>query len=266
MSVALLQRLFSLEGKAALVTGASGGIGRALAVALAGAGAVVGVHGRDAARVAESCRAVAEAGGRALPLGGDVATVDGCRRLITEMGQAAGRLDILVNCAGANRRKPIVEVSEEDFDTLLAVNLRSVYFLSQAAHPLLCAQGGGKIIHIGSINTFYGLDNVSVYGAGKGGVAQLAKVMAVEWAKDNIQVNCLTPGFIRTPLTESVWADERRAAWLLNRLPSRRGGLPEDLVGATLLLASPASDYITGQNIVVDGGFLAGGSWLRDGA
>ena len=260
----ILERLFSLSGKSVLITGASGGIGRALAVAFAEAGAAVGVHGQNQARIEETCALIKEAGGQAAPLVANLGDIETCRQLITDAHQALGRLDILINCAATNRRQKITEVTPDDFDTLVAVNLRSVYFLSQAAHPLMRSQGGGKIIHIGSMNIFYGLGTVSVYGLTKGAVGQLTKVMAVEWAKDNIQVNCVTPGFFATPLSKAVWADEHKANWLRSRIPARRPGRPDELVGATLLLASEASSYITGQNIVVDGGFIAGGSWERD--
>ncbi len=260
----ILQRLFSLEGKSVLLTGASGGIGQVLAVALAEAGAAIGAHGRDKDKLQETCRQIEATGGRAVPLTADLQDIDDCRKLVAQAGEALGRLDILVNCAATNRRKPIIEVTPDDFETIIAVDLRSIFFLSQAAHPLLKAQGGGKIVHIGSINSFYGLDTVSVYGLAKGGLAQLTKVMAVEWARDNIQVNCVTPGFFLTPLSQPLWADENKARWFRQRLPTRRPGRPDELVGAVLLLAAEGSSYITGHNIVVDGGFLAGGSWLSD--
>jgi 2-deoxy-D-gluconate 3-dehydrogenase len=258
----LLEKLFSLHGKTALITGASGGIGTALAVALAQVGATVGVHGRTPEKVDEACRHVEAAGGQAIGFVADLAEVAANRQLITDAVQQLGRLDILINCAGMNRRKPVVEVTPDDYDTIMAVNLRSIYFLCQAAHPYLQAQGGGKIININSLNSIFGLGTISVYGASKAGLAQITRVMAVEWAKDNIQVNGIIPGFIRTPLTAGpLWGVEQRARWLHERIPLRRPGEPEDLVGATLLLASPASDYITGTTILVDGGFLAGGSW-----
>jgi NAD(P)-dependent dehydrogenase (short-subunit alcohol dehydrogenase family) len=207
---------------------------------------------------------VEEVGGKATPLPGNLDEVENCRHLVAQAHEALGRLDVLINCAATNRRKPITEVTQDDFDTVMAVNLRSVYFLSQTAYPLMRAQGGGKIIHIGSINIFYGLDTVSLYGLTKGGMAQLTKVMAVEWAQDNIQINCVTPGYFLTPLSRPLWEDKKKARWFRNRLPIRRPGMPEELVGVILLLASEASSYINGQNIVVDGGFLAGGSWHRD--
>lgn len=258
----LFERLFSLRGQAALVTGASGGIGRAIAHALAEAGAVVGLNGTRA-DVLEELRAAIEAhGGQAIAMPADLREVAECRRLVEEAHAALGRLDVLINCAGINRRKPIVAVTEEDFDVVHAVNLRSLFFLCQAAQPIMRAGGGGKIVNVGSVTSVDGLGEVSVYGATKGAVAQLTKTMAVEWAGDNIQVNCLAPGFMLTPLTEGpVWGDERRSRWLTERIPARRPGMPEELVGAVLLLVSPASSYMTGHTLVVDGGYLAGGSW-----
>jgi gluconate 5-dehydrogenase len=257
-----LQQLFSLTGKTALITGASGGIGAALAVGLAEVGATVGVHGRSGEKVAETCRQVEAAGGQACGFTADLSEVAASRQLIADALAKLGRLDILINCAGMNRRKPVDEVTPDDYDTIMAVNLRSIFFLCQAAHPHLKAQGGGKIININSLNSVFGLGTISVYGASKAGLAQITRVMAVEWAGDNIQVNGIVPGFIRTPLTEGpLWGTPHRAEWLHSRIPLRRAGEPEDLVGAALLLAGPASNYITGTTILVDGGFLAGGSW-----
>jgi gluconate 5-dehydrogenase len=261
----VLERIFSLQGKVALITGASGGIGRALAVGLAEAGATVAVHGRKHDEITKTCESVAAVGGKALAKAADLSNVAACRTLIAETQSELGRLDILINCAATNRRKAIVEVTEDDYDFLMATNLKSVYFLSQAAYPIMQEQGGGKVIHIGSINTYFGLDTVSVYGATKGGMAQLTKVMAVEWAPDNIQVNCLVPGFIHTPLSAPTWADEEKSRWLRSRIPMRRPGRPEELVGLTLFLASHGSDYVTGQSFIIDGGFTAGGSWHTDG-
>ena len=263
-NASVLDRLFSLGGKTALVTGASGGIGQALALTLAEAGATVGLHGRAVGPLEDVHRRITDAGGEAVVLTAELADVDSCRRLIADAHQALGRLDILVNNAGMNRRKPIVEVPPEDYDTIQAVNQRAPYFLSQAAHPIMKAQGGGKIINIGSMTTFIGLGTVSVYGLTKAALGEMTRVMAVEWAPDNIQVNCLAPGFIITPLTEeSVWGDPVRQRWWKNRIPAQRPGVPDDLIGTALLLASPASDYLTGQVLAVDGGFLAGGSWLH---
>ncbi len=262
---ALLRRLFSLEGKAALVTGASGGIGQALARGLADAGAVVGLHGTRVRELEELRQEIEARGGRALALPADLGEVAACRQLIGDAHAGLGRLDILVNCAGINRRKPIAEVAEEDFEAVMAVNLRGLFFVSQAAQPIMRAQGGGKIINVGSVTSLDGLSDVSIYGATKAAVAQLTKTMALEWARDNIQVNCLAPGFMMTPLTEGpLWGDDWRRQWLLSRIAAGRPGLPDELVGAALLLASPASSYLTGHTLVVDGGYLIGGSWQRE--
>ena len=261
----LFDRLFSLQGKTALVTGASGGLGQAIARTLAEAGAIVGLNGTRLTGLEELRAEIEALGGKAVVLPADLGDVAACRALIADAHAALGRLDVLVNCAGINRRKPIVEVTEDDFDTIVAVNLRSILFLSQAAQPIMCAEGGGKIINIGSITSFDGLGDVSVYGATKGAVIQLTRTMAIEWAQDNIQVNCIAPGFMMTPLTEGpVWGDEGRRQWLLERIPARRPGMPEELAGAVLLLASQASSYMTGHTVVVDGGYLVGGWWRRD--
>jgi len=245
-----------------LITGASSGIGRTLARAFAAAGASVGVHGRNVERVHETCTQIEAAGGTAIPLLGDLHDVERAQQLMAAAHDKLGRLDILVNNAGMNRRKPIDQVTADDYDTIMAVNLRSAYFLSQAAHPIMRAQGGGKVIHIGSITSTWGLGEVSVYGLSKSALMQLTRVMAVEWARDNIQVNCIVPGFIRTPLTEAgIFQHEERSTWLLSRIPAGRGGETNELVGAALLLAAPASSYMTGSVVNVDGGFLAGGWW-----
>lgn len=260
----IFNRLFSLTGKTALVTGAAGGIGRVLAASLAEAGATVTTHDLTLEMAQDAMSFVEAAGGRAIPVAGNLADVEECRRIVKDTIATTGRLDIVINCAATNRRKPITEVTEDDFDFITDVNIKAVYFLSQAAYPHMKAQGGGKIVHIGSINPFFALDTVSVYGLTKGAVVQVTKAMAVEWADDNIQVNCVSPGFMMTPLSKPVWEDESRAKWFRTRIPQRRPGLPEELVGAVLLLASPAGSYMTGQTLIVDGGFEAGGSWLKD--
>jgi len=261
----ILDRLFSLRGKTALVTGASGGIGRALAVALAEAGATVAIQGRKAEELDETRRQIDSAGGKALPLEADLREEEPNRQLVADVHGATGRLDVLVNCAGMNRRAPLAEATSDDFDTILDVNLRSPFLLCQAAYPVMKGQGAGKIINVGSLTSDYGLGGVGVYGMSKMGIYSLTRTLAVEWARDNIQVNCLAPGFIMTPLTEKgLWGDPVRRKWILDRVPAKRPGTPQDLVGTTLLLASKASDFLTGQLITVDGGFLAGGWWEPD--
>ncbi|MBM3834277.1 MAG: glucose 1-dehydrogenase [Verrucomicrobia bacterium] len=262
----LFERLFSLKGRVALITGASGGIGRALAIAFAEAGAVVAVHGVSKDKIETTQQLIKKVGGRSAGFAEELRDTKACRSLVATVAKQLKRLDILINCAGTNRRKPIRAITEEDYDFITSINLRSVFFLCQAAYPIMRDQGGGKIINVGSISSTDGLGGVSVYGATKAAVAQLTKTMALEWAKDNIQVNCLAPGFLMTPLTEAgLWGDPHRRQWLLDRIPAGRPGKPEELVGAALLLASNASSYLTGQILNVDGGYLAGGSWLLEG-
>jgi len=259
---AFLRATFGLEGRTALVTGASSGLGRGFAATLARAGARVAVHGRDPARLRETREGIEAEGGRCVELTADLREPDACRRLVDEAHAALGRLDVLVNNAGMNRRRPIAEVTVDDFDAIVATNLRSAFVLGQAAHPIMRDQGGGAIVNIGSITDRYGLGSVAVYGMTKAALAQLTRTMAVEWARDGIRVNGLSPGFIVTPLTESsLWGVPRRRDWLLARIPAGRPGRPDDLAGTLLLLASPASPYLTGEVIHVDGGFLAGGGW-----
>jgi len=259
-----LRKFFSLEGRAALLTGAGGGIGHALGRALAGAGASVALHARTLDKVEGLAAEIGQAGGKAACLTAELGDLGAARDLVERSRAALGRLDILVNCAAMNRRKPIREVTEDDWDTIMAVDLKSLYFMSQAAHAIMRSQGGGKIIHIGSLNSSYALGTVSVYGAAKGAVAQLTKVMAVEWAKDDVQVNCVIPGFVDTPLSKPLWAQPFKADWMRNRIPMRRPARPDEIAGPVLLLASPASSYVTGTTLVVDGGVLAGGWWEPD--
>ena len=257
-----LGKYFSLAGKAALVTGASGGIGRALAVGLAGAGAAVALHGRSESQLEETAAAVRAAGGTGVTLTADLNDPAACDDLVRATGGKLGRLDVLVNCAGMNRRKPIEAVTADDYDTIMNVNLRSAYLLSRAAREIMVGHGGGKVVHVASLTTFIGLGGTSIYGMSKAALAQLARTQAVEWAKDNIQVNCLAPGFIETPLTRGpLFGDEKRRNWILGRIPAKRPGRPDDMVAAVLFMCGPGSAYLTGQTVAVDGGVLAGGSW-----
>ena len=254
--------LFSLEGKVALVTGASGGIGSELAVGLSHAGASVAVHGRSADKLATTCARMVEAGGKATPIAHDLSTAKEAQQIVDRAVEALGRLDILVNCAGMNRRQRIDEVEEATYDEIMDVNLRVPYFSSQAAARAMKQNGGGSILHIGSLTTAIGLESVSVYGLTKSALGQLTKSQAIEWADDGIRVNCLCPGFLMTPLTEKgLWGDEARCKWMLDRIPLKRPGYPKEMVGMALLLASGASSYITGQTVYLDGGLLAGSSW-----
>lgn len=261
MDAHALLRLFSLEGRAALITGASGDIGAALAGGLAAAGARVALSGRAPAQLERVRAAIEAAGGAAEVFPADLADRAAPGALAEAVAERLGRIDVLVNCAGMNRRQPIGAVTDENYDAIMDVNLRAAFFLSQAVQPHMARQGGGKIINIGSLTVAVGLAEVSVYGMTKSALAQLTRTMAVEWAPHNIQVNCLAPGFIATELTAPLFADARRSRWIMERLPSQRPGRPADLVGMAIFLAAPASDYMTGQTVYVDGGFMAGSAW-----
>ena len=257
--------MFSLNGKKALITGASGGIGSALAAAFAEAGAAVGLSGTRAEKLEADAAAIRAAGGTCAVLPASLDSVESCRKLIADTVDALGGLDIVVPCAGINRRKRIEDVTEDDYDAIMQVNLKSVFFLCQAAHPILKAAGGGKILTIGSMTTFRGLGMLSVYGMTKAATGLITQTMAVEWARDNIQVNCLAPGFIETPLTAvGLFGDPVRREWMMSRVPARRPGYPSDLTGAALFLCSDAANFITGQTLAADGGFLTGDSWEPD--
>ena len=261
MASATLDQFFSLAGRVALVTGAGGDIGGAIARALAAAGATVALNGRNAAKLDAMAQQIRAAGGVAESFPGDISDLGAIPALVEGVREGLGGADILVNCAGINRRMPIADVTPAIYDEIMATNLRGLYFLSQAMLPLLQERGGGKVLHIGSLTSLVGLNDVSVYGMAKSAVAQLTKTMAIEWAPFNVQVNCLCPGFIQTALAAPNWENERRRAWMLSRLPIQRPGQPEDVAGAALFLVSPAASYITGQALFVDGGFTAGSSW-----
>ncbi len=247
---------FKLNNKVALVTGASTGLGAAIAVALAEAGADVAAHGnsRSADR---TCQKIKDLGRRSVAVLGDLRDKAVPRRLIAETTRHFGQLDILVNNAGTIRRAPAVDYSEDDWTTVLEINLSSVFRLSQLAGRQMIETGdGGKIVNITSLLAFQGGITVPAYAASKGGVTQLTKALANEWAKYGINVNAIAPGYMRTDNTVALQADETRNRQILERIPAGRWGEPEDLAGAAVFLASTASDYLHGHVLVVDGGWL----------
>jgi 2-deoxy-D-gluconate 3-dehydrogenase len=246
---------FKLEGKVALVTGASTGLGAAIAIALAEAGADVACHGNTHTPDA-SCEAVTKAGRQAFALTGDLGDRATPRKLIDGAIDRFGQLDILVNNAGTIRRAPATEYSEEDWATVIEVNLSSVFRMAQLAGRHMIARGGGKILNIASLLSFQGGITVPAYAASKGGVAQLTKALANEWAAKNINVNAIAPGYMRTANTRALQQDETRNRQILERIPAGRWGEPSDLGGAAVFLCSAASNYINGHVLVVDGGWM----------
>lgn len=248
---------FKLDGKTALVTGASTGLGQAMAIGLAEAGADVVCHGHFADAASETCAAIEKYGRQTFPVFGDMSDKDVPKKLVAQVIEKFGRIDILINNAGMIRRTPAVDFSEEDWSLVLEVNLSSIFRLSQAAARKMIVQKSGKIINIASLLSFQGGITVPAYTASKSGVAGLTKAFANEWAKDNVNVNAIAPGYMATNNTVALRANETRNRQILERIPAGRWGEPEDLVGAAVFLASAASDYLNGHILVVDGGWMA---------
>ena len=245
--------LFRLDGKVALITGAASGLGAAIATALAQAGAQVAVHGnrRPANETAASI------GPNATAFQADLSTTEGATALFNAVHAHYGRVDILINNAGTIHRDAAIDTTLESWQQVLQVNLTSVFQLSQlVARDLITRNAPGKIVNIASLLSFQGGIRVPAYAASKGGVAQLTKALANEWAAHGIQVNAIAPGYIATSNTELLQSDETRNRQILERIPAGRWGQPHDLAGAALFLASAASNYVTGTVLTVDGGWM----------
>jgi len=248
--------LFSLSGRVAVITGGNGGIGLGMANGMAAAGAAIVVAGRDATKNAAAVKELQAAGGKASAIPVDVLQEASCRNLIEATMQAHGRLDILVNNAGMSIRKQPEQYTLSDWHTVMDSNLTSAFLCSQAAYEPMKKSGGGKIINIGSMMSIFGAAFATAYAASKGGMVQMTKSMATAWAKDNIQVNAILPGWIDTALTRR--AREQVLGLhdsVLRRTPAARWGIPEDFAGIAVFLAARASDFVTGAAIAVDGGY-----------
>jgi 2-deoxy-D-gluconate 3-dehydrogenase len=248
---------FSLEGRRALVTGASKGIGFETCRVLADAGADIAAVGRDEAGLAEVCKAVEALGRRCVPITADLATVEGPRTAARKALDVFGTIDILVNNAGVTTIKSIIDTPVDDWEWVNNVNLRAPYLLAQALVPKMIEQRMGKVINISSQSGVVALDDHGAYGASKGGLNMLTKVMTVEWAKHNIQSNAICPTVILTPMGEMVWGDPAKGDPMKAKIPAGRFGRTTEVADLILFLASSASDMICGQTILLDGGFTA---------
>lgn len=250
---------FSLAGRRALVTGGGRGLGRGIADGLADAGAEVVVLGRTAAELEAAAAAIRTRGGSARAHVADIATAGDCRALVAAIEDAAGPLDIVVQAAGNQVRRPALEVEPEDWARILDVHLTGPFFLAQAAARRMVERGGpGRLILVGSIGSYRGLRNILPYTAAKTGLLGVVRSLAIELAGSGVTVNMIAPGYYETQLTADLLADPERRAWVESRIPEGRLGAPQDVAGAAVFLASDASAYVTGQSIVVDGGWLAG--------
>lgn len=252
----MIQEAFRLEGKVAIVTGCDTGLGQGMAVTLAEAGCdVVGVNRKIPHETAEKINAL---GRRFMAIQADLSQQDALTSIVTQSVSAFGRIDILVNNAGTIRRQDALDFSEKDWDDVMNLNLKSVFFLSQAVARQFLAQGnGGKIINIASMLSFQGGIRVPSYTASKSGVLGITRLLANEWAAKGINVNAIAPGYMATNNTQQLRADSERNQEIIDRIPAGRWGTPNDLKGPVVFLASSASDYIHGYTLAVDGGWLA---------
>ncbi|KGP73257.1 SDR family oxidoreductase [Pontibacillus yanchengensis] len=247
--------LFNLEGKTAAISGATRGIGYSMALALAEAGADIALLQRNVEKtdVQEEIKAL---GRKCEIIPCDLDDSHQVKESVPTVVSTFGKIDILVNCAGIQRRSPSVDFPEEDWDDVLHVNLKTVWLLCQQAGRYMTEQKGGKIINLGSLLSFQGGINVPAYAAAKGGVTQLTKALSNEWAKHNVNVNAIVPGYIATDMNTALINDDSRNQQILDRIPAGRWGNPEDFKGTVLFLASDASNYIHGHQLAVDGGWL----------
>jgi 2-dehydro-3-deoxy-D-gluconate 5-dehydrogenase len=257
MNENFLQNLFGLSGKVAIVTGASRGLGQAMALGLAQAGASVVAVGSKLENLQDTMTQLAAFNNPCLALACDQREPAQITAVLAATQEKFGRVDILINNAGTIRRAPAAEYSDEDWHEVMETNLNGVFRFCRAAGKIMLAQGSGKIINIASLLSFSGGITVPAYAASKGGVAQLTKALANEWAASNLQINAIAPGYFNTDNTTNIRKDEARFASISARIPAVRWGDPEDLVGAAIFLASPAGNYVNGHVMLVDGGWMA---------
>ena len=250
------QKLFDLTGKVAVVTGGNGGIGLGIAMGLAGAGANIVIAARSVEKTAQALENIRALGVEAHGITVDVTQEPAIQRIVTSTIDHMGRLDILVNNSGIAVRAQPQELTAAQWDSVVDVNLRAAFLASKAAYAQMVKAGGGKVINVGSMYSIFGSDWGAPYAASKGGLVQLTKSLAVAWAKDNIQVNAVLPGWIVTDLTRGIQdADPNRYDNISRRIPTGRWGEPSELAGAAVFLASTASNYVTGATLAIDGGY-----------
>jgi gluconate 5-dehydrogenase len=249
-----MSSLFDLTGKVALITGASRGLGKGFALALARAGADVAITSRTLASLGETKRAVEALGRKCFPVALDVRSHESITAAVAAAHAHFKKIDILVNNAGCNIRKPALDVTWDDWNTILDTNLRGPFFVAQAVARHMVATGRGRIVNIGSVTSVAGYAGLGPYGASRGGIRQLTMSLADDWGPHGVTVNCLAPGWFKTAQTAVMYEDAKWVAYLTDKIPLRRPGHPDDLEGALIFLASDASAYVTGQTLLVDGG------------
>ncbi len=251
-----MPNIFSLEEKVALITGAGQGIGAAMARGLAAAGANIAVADLDMEKAAALAESITQGGVKAAPLQVDVAKADSVEKMTAAAFHAFGKIDILINNAGINIREECINMKEEDWDAVVAVNLKGTFLCSRAVGKIMIAQKKGKVINLASMMSAVAQPNRGPYAASKGGIVQFTKVLALEWAQYNINVNAVGPGYVLTEINKNLMEDPATFDYFTSKIPLGRWSSTDDLIGPVVFLASSASDYVTGQVLYVDGGYL----------
>lgn len=251
-----VMKMFDLTGKVAIVTGGNGGIGLGMAIGLAEAGATVAVVGRNAEKLAQAVSDIEAVGGNAVSFSCDVSDAVACKALVPTVVEKLGRVDILVNNSGINFRKQPQDFTLEEWHAVINTNLTAAFILSQAVYPYYLKQGSGKIINVGSIASFMGSPMAVAYAPSKGGILQLGRALAVAWAKDNIQINTVMPGWIDTPMSQTARRDiPGLEEMVIGRTPAGAFGSPADFAGAAVYFASAASNFVNGTSLIIDGAY-----------